>query len=120
MTAQLQAPTKLTVRYKVAPLSICRQEKGNICLIVDVIDKPCVVILPVPYWFRKKKWKKYIRVDDQQTGSNNGSRGLTYSKVKVEERGVWNYVDAVVLDRVAGMLKKRKLAGFTLEIAPRK
>jgi hypothetical protein len=119
MTA-LPAPTTLTVKYWVAPLSICREEKGNVCLLVDVLDKTCVLMLPVPYWFREKTWKRYTFDGGQETSSTNGARGLSYKKVKVEERDMWDYVDAVVLDRVAKMLKRRKLAGFNLILAKRK
>jgi hypothetical protein len=103
------APKQLTgqtfkVSYRIAPLSICRSEKGKACFIWQVLEHSGVIILPHPKWFRKHTWAERKKNAD----------GKTY---KTTHCGFGDYVERVINIRVSKFLTDQNYSTFTLEVS---
>jgi hypothetical protein len=97
-------PAIFSVTYKVAPLSISREEKGELALVFSVLDHGGVIVIPMPKFFREMTWKKNIMSEDGK-------------RVKETlERNYWNYVDSVVIEWVSKKLRELNYAPFELRI----
>jgi hypothetical protein len=109
----------IRILYKVAPISIARQEKGKACFIFQAAGESGVIIVPYPKWFKRYKWVRFVECGEKISSTSSGGKGqpVAYTRYRREERNFWNYIDAVILDFVSKHLSEKNYSPFRLEIA---
>ncbi|MFN6965204.1 MAG: hypothetical protein ACK4S4_15770 [Pyrinomonadaceae bacterium] len=105
----MQLPPVPKISYVAAPLSVWRRNKGMVCLFFECESEQVsgFIALPVPKWFRRHESVRYVP-ERVTTGTDNGAKGLSYTRCRAVRRGLKDYLEDVVRHKVDRLIARRR------------
>jgi hypothetical protein len=109
VTGNSNTPSKTEPRtFEVSYRVVALREWDQVAVRFEVMGHDGKIILPIPRWFRDHTYKVQIKAPD-------GKKVL-----RTETRGLWDYVDFVVLDKVVQYLDRLGYRDYAVKICEQK